>query len=207
MTRVVVVDDHPIFRKGLVALLRANDFEVVGEAASGTEAIDVVMDSHPDLVLMDLGLPELGGVAATARIVAELPDVRIVVITLYDDEQSVRAALEAGASGYVVKQAPPAEIIAAMNAALGGALWIGAGAPRPGFGSAAAVPDLPGLTPREVAIAELMSRGLANPVIAERLNLSTKTVANYVSLILVKLGADDRQAASRIVRASREARG
>ncbi|MGW9630032.1 response regulator transcription factor [Agromyces sp. NPDC055520] len=206
MNRIVVVDDHPIFRKGLVALLRASGLEVVGEASSGTEAIDVVLDTRPELVLMDLGLPELGGVEATERIVAELPGVRVVVITLYDDEQSVRAALQAGASGYVVKQAPPEQIIAAIDAALAGALWIGAGVPRPGFGGAASDSGAAlGLTPREAAIAELMSRGLANPVIAERLNLSTKTVANYVSLILVKLGADDRQAASRIVRANRDA--
>jgi len=207
MNRIVVVDDHPVFRKGLVALLRASDFEVVGEASSGTEAIAVVLDARPDLVLMDLGLPELGGVAATERIVAELPEVPVVVITLYDDEQSVRAALLAGASGYVVKQAPPEQIIAAIEAALAGALWIGAGVPRPGFGGASPEPsERLGLTPRETAIAELMSRGLANPVIAERLHLSTKTVANYVSLILVKLGADDRRAASRIVRADRDAR-
>ncbi|KRC61733.1 LuxR family transcriptional regulator [Agromyces sp. Root81] len=207
MSRIVVVDDHPVFRKGLVALLRASDFEVVGEASSGTEAIAVVLDTRPDLVLMDLGLPELGGVAATERIVAELPEVPVVVITLYDDEQSVRAALQAGASGYVVKQAPPEQIIAAIEAALAGALWIGAGVPRPGFGGSAPEPHaMLGLTPRETAIAELMSRGLANPVIAERLHLSTKTVANYVSLILVKLGADDRRAASRIVRESRDAR-
>lgn len=207
MTRVVVVDDHPVFRKGLVALLRASDVEVVGEAESGTEAIEVVRDVAPDLVLMDLGLPDASGIAATERIVAESPEVRVVVITLYDDEQSVRAAFEAGASAYVLKRSPPDQIIAAMDAALSGALWVGVGVPRPGFGHGAATPaDLPGLTPRESAIADLMSRGLANPAIAERLGLSPKTVANYVSLVLVKLGAEDRHDAARMVRARRDQR-
>ena len=95
-----------------------------------------------------------------------------------------------------------------MDAALSGALWVGAGVPRPGFGHVVAVPaDLPGLTPREAAIADLMSRGLDNPVIAERLGLSPKTVANYVSLVLVKLGAEDRHDAARIVRVLRGQRG
>jgi DNA-binding NarL/FixJ family response regulator len=122
-----VVDDHPIFRKGLVALLRASDNEVVGEAESGTEAIDVVAAELPDVVLMDLGLPELSGISATERIVAEYPYLRVVVITLDNDEDSVRSALAAGPSGYVVKQAPPQEILAAIEAACSGALWIGTG--------------------------------------------------------------------------------
>ncbi|WP_448002261.1 response regulator transcription factor [Agromyces bauzanensis] len=208
MTRIVVVDDHPVFRKGLVALLRASDVEVVGEAESGPEAIDVVREVAPDLVLMDLGLPDASGIAATERIVAESPEVRVVVITMYDDEQSVRAAFEAGASAYVLKRSPPDQIIAAMDAALSGALWVGTGVPRPGFGHDMATPAaFPGLTPREAAIADLMSRGLDNPAIAERLGLSPKTVANYVSLVLVKLGAEDRHDAARMVRALREQRG
>lgn len=101
-----MVDDHPVF-KGLIALLRASDFDVVAEAASEAEAIDVVDQQPPDIVLMDLGLPEMGGITATERITAAHPDLRVVVITLYDDEASVRAALESGASGYVVKHASP----------------------------------------------------------------------------------------------------
>ena len=131
--RAVVVDDHPVFRKGLVALLEANGIDVAGEAENGLQAIEVVAAARPDVVLMDLGLPELGGVEATERIVAEHPGIRVVVITLFDDEQSVRAALAAGASGYVVKQAPPEQIVAAVRAAADGALWLGAGVPRPSF--------------------------------------------------------------------------
>ncbi len=200
--RVVVVDDHPVFRKGLVALLSADGIDVVGEAENGLEAIAVVAETSPDVILMDLGMPELGGIEATERIVAANPDSRVIVITLYDDEQSVRAALAAGASGYVVKQAPPDEIVAAVRATAGGALWIGADVPRPGFGAVPArtPPAIHGLTPREGAIADLLSRGLSNPVIAERLHLSVKTVANYVSIILLKVGAEDRTAAAAILR-------
>ena len=120
----------------------------------------------------------------------------------------MRAAFEAGATAYVLKQSPPEQIIAAMDAAMSGALWVGAGVPRPGFGHPMAVPaEFPGLTPREAAIADLMSRGLGNPVIAERLGLSPETVANYVSLILVKLGAEDRHDAAPMVRSLREQQG
>lgn len=205
MSGVVVVDDHPVFRKGLIALLRASGFQVVGEAADGLEAIDVVRAERPELVLMDLGLPGLDGIGATERIVAELPQTCIVVITLYDDEQSVSAALAAGASGYVLKQASPEEILAAVRAALAGALWVGTGAARPHFVERTVPPDV-GLTPREVAIAELMSSGLTNPAIAERLGLSSKTVANYVSIVMLKLGASDRREAAQIVRAWRDHR-
>ncbi|MET0813266.1 MAG: response regulator transcription factor [Microbacterium sp.] len=199
--RAVVVDDHPVFRKGLVALLAADGIDVVGEAENGLVAVDVVAATAPDVVLMDLGMPELGGIDATERIAAEHPGIRIIVITLFDDEQSVRAALAAGASGYVVKQAPPEQIVAAVRAAADGVLWIGAGVPRPGFGPPA--PDATayaGLTPRESAIADLLSRGLSNPVIAERLHLSVKTVANYVSIVLLKLGVEDRAAAASLLR-------
>ncbi len=205
--RAVVVDDHPVFRKGLVALLAADGIDVVGEAENGLQAIAVVAEANPDVVLMDLGLPELGGVEATERIVAEHPGVRVVVITLFDDEQSVRAALAAGASGYVIKQAPPEHIVAAVRAAAGGVLWLGAGVPRPGFadGSAVSADDavFAGLTPRERSIADLLGRGLANPIIAERLHLSVKTVANYVSIILLKLGVEDRAAAAALLRERR----
>jgi len=200
--RVVVVDDHPVFRKGLVALLSADGIDVVGEAENGLEAITVVEASSPDVVLMDLGMPELGGIEAIERIVAADPGIRVIVITLYDDEQSVRAALAVGASGYVVKQAPPDEIVAAVRATAAGALWIGAGVPRPGFAAvgSSVSPAISGLTPRESAIADLLSRGLSNPQIAQRLHLSAKTIANYVSIILLKIGADDRTAAAAILR-------
>jgi DNA-binding NarL/FixJ family response regulator len=207
MTRVVVVDDHPIFRKGLIALLRASDVEVVGEAGSGLEALAVVADTRPDVVLMDVSMPDLGGIEAAERIVAQSPSVRIVVVTLYEDEATVAGALRAGASAYVTKQASPEQIMAAISAAASGALWLGPGVPRP-LGAPPAEQTTPSifasLTARESAIADLVSRGLSNPIIAERLHLSVKTVANYVSVVMLKLGATDRAEAAKLVRAARE---
>jgi len=201
VTRVLVVDDHPVFRRGLVALLRAAGADVVGEAASGEEAQAVADREDPDVVLMDLGMPGEGGVAATAAIRAAQPGIRVLVITQYEDEGSVRAALDAGASGYVLKQAAPEQILAAVEAVAMGALWIGTEVPRPGV----LAPEPPALarfalTPREEAVAELIGRGLTNPLIARRLGLSAKTVANYVSTVMLKLGASDRIEAARIVR-------
>ncbi|MBS1907062.1 MAG: response regulator transcription factor [Actinobacteria bacterium] len=207
MTRIVVVDDHPIFRKGLVALLTACEHDVVGEAGNGLEALAVVAETRPDVVLMDVSMPELDGIRATERLAAEHPGVRIVVITSFDDDATVRRALSGGADGYVTKQAGPDQILAAIAAAESGALLLGAGVPRPiadpSPGTAASA-VLATLTPRERAIADLVSRGLANPVIAERLFLSAKTVANYVSNVSVKLGATDRAELARIVRAARD---
>ncbi|MFB9387171.1 response regulator [Pseudonocardia petroleophila] len=198
--RVLVVDDHPVFRRGMTALLRASGFDVVAEAASGTEAVAAAARELPDVVLMDLGLPDLGGAAATERITAAHPDVRVVVVTSYDDEASVRAALDAGADGYVTKDASPDQIVAAVEAARMGALWLGSGVPRPGATAPAPAPALPGLSPREAAVAELVGKGLSNPVIATRLGLSPKTVANYVSTVLLRLGAADRAEAIRLIR-------
>lgn len=206
MSRIVVVDDHPVFRKGLVALLRASDHEVVGEAASGLEALAAVADTAPEVVLMDVSMPELGGLEATERLVAASPELKVVVITLFDDEATVRRALEAGASAYVTKQSSPEQILAAIEAARAGALWLGAGVPRPLSRPAesSALSHL-GLTAREAAVAELLGKGLSNPIIAERLHLSVKTVANYVSIVALKLGAADRADAARLIRAGRDA--
>lgn len=199
MTRIVVVDDHPVFRKGLVALLRAEGHDVVGEAADGIEAKAVVDQEVPDVVIMDLSMPTLDGFEATAYICASHPDTKVVVITLFDDEDSVVRALDAGASGYVSKQAPPEQITGAVDAVVSGAIWLGAGVARPTLTNPAS-DHLPGLTPRERVIADLVARGLSNSQIAEQLHLSTKTVANYVSTVMLKLGADDRAEAARIVR-------
>ena len=202
MSRIVVVDDHPVFRKGLVALLRAEGHEVVAEASDGMEAVAVVAAARPDVVLMDLSMPMRDGFDATAAITARLPDTKVVVITLFHDEASVVRALEAGASGYVSKQAAPEQITGAIDAALTGAMWLGAGIARPPL-SPATTEALPGLTPRETMIADLLSRGLTNPMMAERLCLSTKTVANYVSVVMLKLGAASRDEAARKVREAR----
>ena len=202
MSRIVIVDDHPVFRKGLAALLRSEGHDVVAEASDGLEAIALVEAELPDLVLMDLSMPSRDGFEATAHITARHPDTKVVVITLFDDEASVVRALQAGASGYVSKQADPEQITGAVDAALRGAMWLGAGVARPPLSQQAAG-ALPGLTPRELVIADLVSRGLTNPMIAERLCLSTKTVANYVSAVMLKLGAANRDEAARTIRSAR----
>lgn len=203
MTTVVVVDDHPVFRRGLVTLLTASGHEVVGQARGGLEALEVVAQVRPQVVLMDLAMPDGDGFEATARITAEHPDVAVLVVTLFSDEASVARALHAGAAGYLGKHAEPEHLIAAVEAASAGALWIGSGVERPSFArSASEQAALPGgLTARELVVADLLARGLANPAISARLGLSTKTVANYVSTILLKLAATDRADAARIIRA------
>ena len=203
VTSLVVVDDHPLFRKGLVALLEVSGFDVVAEAASAAEAIETVMASRPDVVLIDLGLPDRRGLAATEQLSAALPATHFVVITMYDDEETVRRSLDAGASAYVTKDASPDQVVAAIQAVLMGAHWFGSGVPHSLFAAGTAgehAVDLPGLTPRERSIAELIGKGLPNEAIADRLGLSRKTVANYVSSVLLKLGAGDRLEAARIVR-------
>lgn len=204
MSRIVIVDDHPVFRKGLAALLRSDGHDVVAEASDGMEAVALVEQERPDLILMDLSMPIHDGFEATAHITARHPDTRVVVITLFDDEASVVRALQAGASGYVSKQADPDQITGAVDAALRGAMWLGAGVARPPLPARVAA-ALPGLTPRELVIADLVSRGLTNPMIAEQLCLSTKTVANYVSTVMLKLGAANRDEAARTIRSARSA--
>ena len=202
MTTVVVVDDHPVFRSGVTALLEVNGHQVVGEAAGAAEAVELVRRLRPAIVLMDLGLPDGSGVTATERIVAEHPEVRVVVVTMFDDDGSVRAALRAGAAGYVVKDAGHAEIVAAVRAAELGAVVLGSGVAASGASAAFAEPaaDPFGLTRRERQVLDLVVRGLTNGQIAERLGLSGKSVSNMVSTILGKMGVNDRVEAAALAR-------
>ena len=203
MTTVVVVDDHPVFRSGVAALLEVSGYQVVGEAAGMAEAVELVRRLRPAVVLMDLGLPDGSGFTATERIVAEHPEVRVVVVTMFDDDGSVRAALRAGAAGYVVKDAGHAEIVAAVRAAELGAVVLGSGVAASGasaatFAEPAADPF--GLTRRERQVLDLVVRGLTNGQIAERLGLSGKSVSNMVSTILGKMGVNDRVEAAALAR-------
>lgn len=206
MTSIVVVDDHPVFRRGMVALLDASGYAVVGEAASSAEAVSVIARLRPDLVLLDLGLPDGDGISAASLILAENRTVRIVVVTMYDEPSTVAAALAAGVSGYVVKDSEPDEILAALRSALNGTTLLGSGvsvSPSPdverpsGLGR---LTGLPHLTQREQQILDRLVRGLPNSVIALQLGLSGKTIANYVSIVLAKLRVADRQSAARLVR-------
>jgi DNA-binding NarL/FixJ family response regulator len=204
--RVVIADDHPVFRSGLRAMLDVEDgLEVVGEANTGAEVVTLVRAVQPDLVLMDLNMPELDGVGATRQILHESPHVRILVLTMFDDDDSVFAAMRAGAHGYLLKGANHAEVRHAVHVvATGGAMFGPAIAqrvieffsrPRPA-GVAVAFPQL---TDREHEILDLLAQGQPNGAIATRLHISQKTVRNHVSNIFTKLAVADR--AQAIVRA------
>ena len=195
--RVLVVEDHPLFRRGVLALLEAADgLTVAGTAASGEEAVAAAGELRPDVVLMDLQLPGISGIEATRAIVTAQPDARVLVLTLFEDEDSVFLALRAGARGYVLKDADEEELTGAIRAvARGEAIFSRAiaervltffAAPRP------APKAFPELTDREREILSMIAAGHPNPSIARALFLSPKTVANYVSSIFAKLQVADR---------------
>jgi DNA-binding NarL/FixJ family response regulator len=205
--RVLVAEDHPLFRKGMIALLRSvPEFEVVGEAATGEEAVARAADLQPDVILMDLQMPEVNGIEATRRILRDDPSVRVLVVTLFEDDDSVFMALRAGARGYVLKDADEEEMVPPIRAVgKGEAIFSPAIATRV-LAYFAASPQggappqaFPRLTDREREILKLIARGHPNPSIARELTLSTKTVGNYVSNIFTKLQVADR--AQAIVRA------
>ena len=209
-TRVLIADDHRFYREGVRALLAdARDVEVVGEAASGDEAIARAEALQPDVVLMDLKMPGLNGIEATRRIVGASPHVGVLVVTMYDDDDSVFAAMRAGARGYLLKDADQEDLLRAIQAvSRGEAIFSPAIARRlmgyfaalhAGGAGAASVAPFPDLTAREREILALIAEGRNNTMIAARLSLSLKTVQNHVSNILSKLQVADR--AQAIVRA------
>jgi DNA-binding NarL/FixJ family response regulator len=191
--RVLVVDDHPVWRDGIRADLEGSGGAVVvGEAGDGSEAIEAVRTTRPDVVLMDLGLPNVRGVDAIARIVEEHPDLRILVLSASDDEADVLEAVKVGATGYLLKSTPAAEVLDAVRR-------VHEGEPvftpslaglvlhefrRVASGEAAGEP---GLTPRENEVLRLVAKGYTYREIGERLFISTKTVQNHVRNILTKL--------------------
>lgn len=204
--RVLIVDDHPLFRDGVRTLLQANpDMTLAGEAATGEEAIDLALALQPDIILMDLQLPGLHGVEATRQILRTSPLIGVIVVTMFDDDDSVFAAMRVGARGYIVKGADRAEILRAIRAvATGEALFSPAIARRLMiyFTRLAVAPAnliFPELTDRERELLALIARGLNNQQIAERLVLSPKTVRNHIGNIFSKLQVADR--AQAIVRA------
>lgn len=197
--RVVVADDHPAFRAGIVAILEdLEDLEVVAAVADGHHALTAVAEHAPDVVLMDLRMPNLDGVAATAQLRSTHPSVAVVVLTMNGDDDSLFAALRAGARGYLLKEADGDEIARAIRAvARGEAVFGPAVAPKvleffarpPSAGGAVAFPQL---TDREREVLDLVARGLDNASVARRLVLSEKTIRNRVSDVLSKLHASSR---------------
>jgi DNA-binding NarL/FixJ family response regulator len=196
--RVLIADDHPLFRDGLTAMLTdAPDTELVGAATSGTEAVDMARETQPDVVVMDLNMPGLHGIEATRRIVADSPHITVLVLTMFDDDDSIFSALRAGARGYLLKGADQEQIRAAIGAAANGEIIFGtelAARVLAYFtaGPSAPPPVFPQLTDREREVLDLVAQGRANPAIAAKLGLSQKTVRNHVSNILTKLQVADR---------------
>ncbi|WP_433073040.1 response regulator [Dactylosporangium sp. CA-052675] len=196
--RVLVVDDHEQFRAGLRALLATSaEVEVCGEAASGEEALTALPRLQPDVVLLDLVMPGMGGIAATERITAAMPHVRVLVLSMADDDDSVFAAVRAGARGYVLKGARRTEIIRSIRVVADGEAIFGPAIATRLMGFFAGLdrtaPDpFPELTQRERQILAHIARHLTNPQIAERLGVSQKTVRNHVSNIFTKLQVADR---------------
>lgn len=205
--RLVVADDHPVVRGGLVALLRTlPGLEVVGEAADGEAAVREAQLNRPDLVLMDVRMPGIDGVEATRRIRAAVPEVRVLVLTMYDDDATVFTAMQAGAQGYLLKEAEQDDIVRAVHGVMAGEAIFGPGVAErvlayfthPPVGASPAYP-FPDLTDRERAVLDLLSQGRRTAEIAGALYLSPKTVANNLTAIFAKLQVAGR--AEAIIRA------
>jgi DNA-binding NarL/FixJ family response regulator len=204
--RVLIADDHPHFRKGLRALLSsATDLEVVAEAGDGERAISLATELQPDVIIMDLHMPGVGGIEATRRILRSSPHISVLVLSMFEDDDSIFAALQAGARGYLLKGALKAEILRAIRSVTSGEAIFGPiiakrlinyfAIPRP----SAPADAFPELTEREHEILALVAQHQTNPEIARRLQLSPKTIRNHVSNVFTKLQVADR--AQAIIRA------
>lgn len=188
---MLVADDHPIVRGGIVALLgAADDIEVVGEAHDGQEAVRLARELEPDLVLMDLRMPGLDGDAATALILAERPATRVVILTTYETDASILTAIEAGASGYLLKAAPQEEILEGLRSVARGEVAL-APAIAAMLVARVAKPAV-ALTPRETEILRLVAQGDSNPTIAGKLYVGEATVKTHLLHAFDKLGVSDR---------------
>ena len=199
MTSVLLVDDHQLVRAGLSALVDSTDgMTVVGQAADGREAVGIALELRPDVVLMDLSMPVMDGVEATRRLLAEAPDIRIVVLTSFSDKGRVAEALGAGAIGYLLKDCEPAELLSAICSAALGHEPIDprvAHALLPQRAEPAAV-TASELSPRETEVLRLVAEGLANKQIARRLGITERTVKAHVGSVFRRIGVGDRTSAA-----------
>ena len=189
--RILVADDHPIVRSGIVALISLDPgIEVIGEAADGEELVRLAAELSPDIVLTDLRMPRMEGAEATARILAADPSTRVIVLTTYENDDSILAAIEAGASGYLLKAAPQEEILAGIRSVARGEVAL---APRIAAILVSRVrAPAPTLTTRETEVLALVARGLSNPEIARHLHLGEATVKTHLLHVFEKLHVNDR---------------
>ena len=201
--KVIICDDQAIVRDGLVMLLKLEpDIEVVGTTGDGAEAVELVVDKRPDLILMDLKMPIMNGVEATRQIRIKYPEVKVLVLTTYADDEWVFDAIQAGASGYLLKDTPREELIRAVRGTVTGKTYVDpsiAGKVLDQVSShqtQSATLITSKLTEREIEVLRLVARGLSNADIADQLFLSDGTVRNHVSAILAKLGVSDRTQAA-----------
>ncbi|HEY7259016.1 MAG TPA: response regulator transcription factor [Gaiellales bacterium] len=198
--RVLLVDDDDLMRAGLRAVLRSDpEVEVVGEAATGRSAVAAVRTRRPDVVLMDVRMPDLDGIAATREVLAVSPDVRVVILTTFEQDDYIFGALSAGASGFLLKRTSPEELLAAIHAVAAGDSLLSPSVTRTVIERMARQPipqgddaRLADLTPREREVLELVARGLSNGEIGVALVIEESTVKTHVKRILMKLGLRDR---------------
>jgi DNA-binding NarL/FixJ family response regulator len=199
--RVLVVDDYDLFRTGLTSLLASHSsIEVVGQASTGRAGVRLADELQPDVVLMDLRMPDISGHEATRAILARRSTAKVVVFTVLSEDEDVEAAVQAGACGFLAKDTPMDEVVAAIRAAASGAAWLSPRAAEVVLGRARRVDREPTqdmdplaeLSPRELQVLQLIARGMENSEIAEVLNISPRTAKNHVSSILAKLGLPSR---------------
>ena len=187
--RVLCVDDHPLVRKGIASILANEaDMEMVAEAGNGREAVEMFRELRPDVVLMDLRMPQLDGIEATRTIRAEDPEARIIALTSYDGDQEIYRALEAGVRGYILKEMVHTEVVRAIRTVVSGKRLM---PPEVAERLSEYFPQV-ALTPREVEVLSCVARGLANKEIAHKLGTANGTIKMHVQNILEKLGASDR---------------
>jgi DNA-binding NarL/FixJ family response regulator len=191
--RVLIADDHPLVRAGLVALLQAElDIHVVGQAANGDEAVRDALLTRPDVVLLDVYMPGKDGLTALREIKQTLPEARCIMLTGFDDAAPVLQAVEAGADGFLSKQAAPDELVRAIRAILQGEAVLDPAATRHLIGAYHARPDAPSLTTTELRVLRLLATGLSNRDLARDMGVSVRTVTSHVQHILDKLGVQNR---------------
>jgi len=203
MIRVAVVDDHTLVLAGLEALLATiDDLELVASATTAAGARRIAVTDTPDVLVLDINLPDGSGIDVVRTLRSSAPRVAVLMLTMYDDDQSVLAAMRAGARGYVLKNADPEDVLRAIRSVAHGGAVLGPGVAAHAlevFATAAQTQAFPGLTARERDVLELIAQGLGNATIAQRLGMAPKTVSNHVTSIFAKLGVSDRPSA--IIRA------